>query len=245
MRRLDPSPTTRRARHSLGAAALAAVAAVACAENGDSAESGEGDGGQAETVERMAEHMEAQDRESVADILLDEEDTTITELPAPYLDQWALYQVDHVGASNDVQYFIAAGQQDSLFLRAQPDTFAELLSADEVEIADADTAVEVARDYLLTTRPTDQHSYVVDSLDDIDFIPDAAEEELARLDEEGLADVVSAPGAEENEEGDYQVTAYVIYGPDLIERTLTFHGDATITDEAEPLAEDLAVPLSL
>lgn len=221
-------------RTALGLALLAA----ACG-NG----AGQGQSMDDDVREQVAEQLDAQGRDRAATVVRDTADTTVEQLDTPYLSDWSIYQFDQQGPGGEIQHIVATDGQESVLLRAAPDAFADVLRADGVTVDDDAVAIDVARDYLYTTRPTDFHAYLVEGVDDIQLRTDATDADRAEL-EDQLGDVIAPPRAEPAADGGYEVTAFVVHG-NVLERHVVTVGDGAIDAQVEIVAEDLPVPFSL
>jgi len=215
---------------------LALVAAAGCGGTGQR------QGVDDDVREQVAEQLAEQGRDGAAEVVRDRAETTVEQLDTPYLPTWSVFQFDQQAPSGEIQHIVATDGQESLLLRAAPDAFVSVLRADGVTVEDEALAIDLARDYLYMTRPTDVHAYLVEELDEIQLRTDATDADRAEL-EERVGDVLAPARAQPSADGGYEVTAFVVSGNVLQRRVLTV-ADGTIDDEVEVLAEDLPVPFS-
>jgi hypothetical protein len=214
-----------------------ALLAVSCGDGGLQGQSMDED-----VRDQVAAQLDEQGREAAAEIVRDRSGTSVEHLETPYLSSWAVYQFDRQGPSGETQHIVATDGQQSLLLRAAPDAFETVLRTDGASVDDEDVAIDVVRDYLFMTRPTDMHSYLVEDVDDIQLRTDATDADRAEL-AERLGDVIEPPQASSDGAG-HRVTAFVVYG-NVLQRHVVIVGPDGIDEQVEVVAEDLPVPFSL
>lgn len=196
-----------------------------------------------EVAERMSEHLtEMEGNDVLAEVLLEEENTTLTLRETPYLTEWEIYEVAYSGESHRSFWDVATSAEYSAPLTGFPAGFAIVLEEDPGRIADAETALAVVRDYLVMTAPggPDTETEILDSAEDI-YLSPQFEEEIQQVREE-FGDVVEPPQVTEDDDV-FTVVAYVQTDLELQRRTVTLTREGTMTDDTEVLSERLMEPV--
>jgi hypothetical protein len=153
----------------------------------------------------------------------------------------SLFEVfPHAGAS--FYAGLAAGRV--FYLTGAPAAFAGMMRASGLQVTDERTAGAVARGYVETTRVMNTFSTVLDSADDISWdtrpgrVP--APDVVARL-----RAAVRPPAAVAAGPGRYEVTVFVLRGPDVERRVLTVTTDGAVSERTEDVITGLPVPASM
>jgi hypothetical protein len=129
-------------------------------------------------------------------------------------------------------------------LTGMPGAFADMMRASGLQVTDEQTATEVARAYVETTRTFYTFIGVLDSSDDISWDTRPGHEPspdlIARL-----RRFVHPPAAAAAGPGHYEVTLTVEHGTAVERRVLTVAADGAVTERTEDVISDLPVPISL
>lgn len=137
---------------------------------------------------------------------------------------------------------LAAGQ--AFYLTGAPAAFADMMRASGLQVTDGPTAEAVARAYVETTRLMNTYITVLDSVDDIrwDNRPERAPapDLVARL-----RAVLRPPAAVAAGPGRFEVTVFVLRGPDVERRVLSVAADGSVTERTEDVIPGLPVPISI
>lgn len=124
-------------------------------------------------------------------------------------------------------------------LTGAPDAFADMVQASGLQVTDEQTAAELARQYVETTRTFETFATALDSADDINWRTPPAPEVAARLREAVRPPVAAAAGP-----GRYEVSLFVLHGDAVERRVLTVTADGTVTERTEDVFRNLPVPIS-
>jgi hypothetical protein len=159
-----------------------------------------------------------QEREDIAEALLDRTSSDIERVEAPSLSRYRIYALTvygehapglhYLGFAEDGRGFVLSEDLAAFETMVDEDGGVELTSA-----AEAEAFVELL---LTVTRPLSKLSYLVKGIDDLDFRPnlDKAEKaEKARI-EGKYADVLRPPAAKKSGDG-FEVTAFRVVDQDL------------------------------
>ncbi len=121
--------------------------------------------------------------------------------------------------------------------RFDPKAFNRVIAADPGTVGSTRQAAELVRWYLEIVRPRLE---VLDTIEDLDFLPDLPADDRRRRDEfvRTYRDVVRPPTARVAG-GRYVVTAYVRDGMDVRRHTLTVAASGRVEEEGRVLAGDL------
>jgi hypothetical protein len=129
------------------------------------------------------------------------------------------------------------------YLTGRPEAFGDMMRTIRLQVTDEQTAVQIARAYVETTRLMDTFTKVLDSIDDIgwDTTPgrEPAPEKIARLRQSVRPPAVTAAGP-----GHYQVSLFVLRGTAAEHRVLTVSTDGSVTEQTEDVVPGLSVPVS-
>lgn len=126
-------------------------------------------------------------------------------------------------------------------LTGRPAAFAEMIRASGLQIADEQTAAQIAREYVETTRTFYRYACVLDSADDIEWDTrrEPAPELVARL-----RASVRPPAATAAGPWQYQVSLFVLNGAAVEHRVLSVTTDGAVAERIENVAAGLPVPYS-
>ncbi len=136
------------------------------------------------------------------------------------------------------------------YLTDAPDVFAAMVRANGLRVTDEQTAAELAREYVETTRTFETFTTVLDSADGIEWAArpeqekgeggESASEVIARVRE-----AVRPPTAAFAGQGRYVVSVFVLHGDAVEHRVLTVTAEGTVTERTEDVFPDLPVPITL
>jgi hypothetical protein len=146
----------------------------------------------------------------------------------------------HPGAS----FYAGLAGGQVFYLTGRPEAFTDMLRASGLRVTDEQTAAEIARAFVETTRTMDTFSRVLDSVNDIKWDPrperQPAPELLAQLHGSVRPPTATAAGP-----GLYEVTLFVLRGADAERRVLTVAADGAVTERTEDVVSGLPVPISV
>ncbi|MQA96226.1 MAG: hypothetical protein GEV11_16845 [Streptosporangiales bacterium] len=169
-----------------------------------------------------------------------------TEVKAPVLDPWKVYRFDTVPDAAG-SFHVAIGPRERVFyLTESPKQFTALTGAVAMRVASGDTAVDLARLYVETTRSMREYSTIVTSVDDLEVAGDltAAQRKSLAAAERRLRPLLAEPTAVRSGQG-YAVTLYVQRGAVVEKRTIAVSATGEITDRATPIVKDVPAPASV
>jgi hypothetical protein len=145
----------------------------------------------------------------------------------------------HPGAS----FYAGLAGGQVFYLTGAPEAFESMLRASGLQVTDEQTAAEIARAYVETTRTMNTFARVLDSVNDIRWDPRPERQPSPEL----LADLqrsVRPPAATAVGPGLYEVSVFVLRGADAERRVLTVTADGAVTDRIEDVVSGLPVPVS-
>jgi hypothetical protein len=129
------------------------------------------------------------------------------------------------------------------YLTGTPHAFGDMMRATGLQITEEQTAAEIARAYVETTRTMDTFTGILNSADDIgwDTRPEHEPDPgmLAWLRESVRPASVMAVGP-----GRYEVSLFVLHGTAVERRVLNVNTDGTVIERTEQVVSDLPVPIS-
>lgn len=99
------------------------------------------------------------------------DDSTLTFVPAPTLTRWRVIEVSEDRGPHPVLFHVGVAGRQALLLTGRPGEFNRMTGADDGTVADEEQAAELGRLFVETTRPAGVLTYVIDSVDDIEFRP--------------------------------------------------------------------------
>lgn len=176
--------------------------------------------------------------------LVEDGRTTLTEVPAEWLDGWLLIDVLHYGANHPRRVYVALSDTDEVqLLTGRPDAFNAVVRGSEPT---ADTAADVARTFLDTTRDFRKWSYRVEQVGDIKWLPKPTAAQAEARDKliKELGSRITAPRPVADGDA-WSVTLWTVTGTSLVQHDLTVRGDGTVEDTAVVAVTDLPVPDSM
>ncbi|GAB3761723.1 hypothetical protein [Microlunatus parietis] len=170
--------------------------------------------------------------------------TTLTEVPAEWLDGWILIDVLHYGAHHPRRVYVALSDTDEVqLLTGRPDGFNAVVRGTEPS---QDTAADVARTFLDTTRDFRKWSYRVERVEDVTWLPKPTAEQSRARDAliKKLRSKITAPRPVADGDA-WSVTLWTVTGTSLVQHELTVRADGTVEDTAVVAEPDLPVPDSM
>ncbi|WP_067824726.1 hypothetical protein [Actinomadura kijaniata] len=170
----------------------------------------------------------------------------LTPVPAPFLKTWKIFQVDYRQGAHPVRFFVASSGSKATLLTGRPKAFTSVTAEDGANVADPATAATLARLYVETTRPAEKLTYVVGSVDEIQFRPGLSGDDAARKDAivKRYRPVVKAPEGAAQGDG-FAVTVFVVKDSELQRRAFTVSKRGAVTEKTTTLVKDLPVPMAL
>lgn len=169
-----------------------------------------------------------------------------TEVEAPLLNDWKIYRFDTVPDAAG-SFHVAIGPRERVFyLTENPKGFTQLTGAVSMRVASGDTAVDLARLYVETTRSMKEYSTIVTSVDDLEVADGltARQKRSLATAERRLKPVLGAPAAAKSGDG-YAVTLYVQRGPVVEKHTISVSATGEMSDRATRVVKDIPAPTTV
>jgi hypothetical protein len=161
--------------------------------------------------------------------LVEDERSEVTEWPAPFLNRFRIYRVEHFAAHGPVLLYAGFAAGERLFvLDCDPDSFVALARADGVRIRSVEMALGYVEALFETTRDMSELTYVVRSFEDIQFRSGSTAKSIP----------IEPPRAEVAQNG-ITVTMCVMRRQKLERRRYTVAEGGSVTLEVELVQRDL------
>lgn len=176
--------------------------------------------------------------------LVEDPRTTLTEVPAEWLDGWTLIDVLHYGANHPRRVYVALSDTDEVqLLTGRPDAFNAVVRGTGPS---RDAAADIARAFLDTTRDFRKWSYRVERVEDVTWLPKPTAEQVRARDAliKKLRSKITAPRPVADGDA-WSVTLWTVTGTSLVQHELTVRADGTVQDTAVVAESDLPVPDSM
>jgi hypothetical protein len=208
----------------------------------DPAETREGGDGGEQTVPRISTGLRAAGRTFEAETVARGE-SRLTLVPAPFLKSWRIIQVEHIQGPHPVLFHVAQSRSVVHLLTGDPAAFSKVGTADAGTVSDLQTAVELAKVFLTTTRPAGGLTYLVRSVNEIRWTGNlrAAEARhrarVIRWYGQVIKPLTATPSGDH-----FYVVAYVVQNQQLQRRTLIVNANGAAKEQVETLVPDLPTP---
>jgi len=179
--------------------------------------------------------------------LLRERMTRVAVCEAPFLREHRIYRVTHLSPHKPIVFYVGfAPRKRAYLLTGAPEDFIKLGKADGVTIDSRELAASYAAVYLEVTRSMSRLFYLVRSVDEVEFRPNLADEQLqvkAAI-EAKYRSIISPPAAEPADSG-FVVTVYAVREQTLERHTARVSSMGDIQDEASVLETGLPLVYGL
>jgi len=142
----------------------------------------------------------------------------IQEVKVSFLNSWKFLNVNYFSPGSPLQFYLGLNiPVEAVVLTGNPASYSNMVSKDHIGISTQEMALEFAKTFLETTRSNSFTFYLVNSVDDIDFLPTSTEtiqDEINGL-KKSLSDLVKPPFVTFADQK-YLVTLYAVMGLDLV-----------------------------
>jgi hypothetical protein len=193
----------------------------------------------AEVIQALHDAL-AEDFPDQAELISDDL-TVVREVPTSFLGHYSLYRVEHMSLHRPILFYVGYSPDRPVHvLSSDAQDFVALARDDGVDIATADQAVDYVRLLVETTRSMSRLTYLVDSVDGLQFRPnlDPAEQERRQAVLTELSDQVGPPQAKARGD-DWEVTAWIVVEQALERHDFLVRRDGTIERSVKTVAEDI------
>lgn len=171
------------------------------------------------------------------------DDSTLTSIPAPTLTRWRIIEVREDRGPHPVLFHVGTAGRQALLLTGHPAAFERMVKADDGTVTNEEQAAKLGRLQVETTRPGGVLTYVISSVDDIEFRPgiEGADARYRDRITERYRPLVAAPSARRRG-NDFEVEVWVMRDSSLQRRDLTIDAAQSISRQVETVAGDLPTP---
>lgn len=175
--------------------------------------------------------------------LVESDDSTLTAVPTPSLTTWRVMEINAEQGAHPILFHVGVAGRQALLLTGRPAQFDRMVGADDGRVESEAQAARLGRLYVETTRPAGVLTYVITSVDDIEFRPGLARADARYRDRivERYRSVVAAPVARRRGDG-FSAEVYTMRNSALQRRDLTITSTQSVTESVETLASGLPTP---
>lgn len=177
---------------------------------------------------------------SYSELILDEM-TEIETYPQSFLSTYQIYKVEHFNPHHPIVFYVGfATNKAAYLLTDNTANYIKLAQADNINFDNKEKAIEYVKAYLEVARSMSNLTYLVNSVDDVEFRPDLDDEETEIQNDfiTKYRSIITQPTAKSTING-YLVTAYIINEQTLNEQQITVRRNGQIVTETKTLATDL------
>jgi hypothetical protein len=195
--------------------------------------------------QRLANAMRGQDPSGAH--LVEDALTDLTVVTAAWLPGWQVIDVSYRGVPHGRRFAVGLADDDRVtYLAGEPDAFDAMTAAAGVDVADAATATALAQVLLDATRTFVHYAYRVESVGDVDWLPNPTPQEQAarRRVERAYATRIAPPAARE-QGGGWALTVWMVDDRSLVEHALVVSRTGQVSDRARTVEPRLPVPYSV
>ena len=136
--------------------------------------------------------MEQSTRKKISALLRDHDElgarlilrknAAVEEVETTILKKWKVYRVKYFAPTRPILFFIATNLQDqALTLTGNPEALTKVLESEKIRLENTDQVVEFTHLFFETSRPTSIAFQIIDSVDDISFLPKLNEAERLQI----------------------------------------------------------------